>query len=327
MKYRLVFLFAFAGTLLFFEKPLIAQPHLVPSPRSGFSLAFDSDRAVIVLFGGQDSANGRLGDTWEWKAGEWRRIAVTGPANRMNAPMTYDPKKKCVWLFGGRTDTGVDSSLWTYDGHIWKQDAGSVAAAPAPRQLATMVYDKKVDGLVLFGGMDSNKVPLGDTWFYKDGNWNLLPTCPGASPSPRSSQAMAYDDALGGVVLYGGFIGGAASSDCWILKDGRWQDWSGDGGPPRIHSALVYDPDKQRLLLFGGFNTRDRTNELWAYSDHRWTNLGEANDRMPAPRAEHRCTYLPGQGLFLFGGVVGPDANTRRRGNDTWLFDGVWRKI
>lgn len=326
MKYRNILLFAFAGTLLLFVKPLLAQSQPTPVSRSGFSLAFDIGRGVVVLFGGQDSASAHLGDTWEWKAGEWKQMAVTGPASRINAPMTYDPEKKCLWLFGGRTGSGADNSLWTYDGHLWKQvSAGAIS--PSPRQLATMIYDKKEDELVLFGGMDNNKAPLGDTWMYKNGNWSLLPARPGSSPSPRASQAMAYDDALGGVVLYGGYIGGAASSECWLFKDGGWQDLSRDGGPPRIHSALAYDPDKRRLLLFGGFNQEVRTNELWSYSDHRWTDLTATGDIPPAPRAEHRCIFIPGQGLFLFGGVIGPDPNTRRRGNDTWLFDGVWRRI
>jgi hypothetical protein len=62
MKYRIIFLFAFTGTLLFLVKPSFAQSQPMPIPRSGFALAFDIDRAVVVLFGGQDSANGRLGD-------------------------------------------------------------------------------------------------------------------------------------------------------------------------------------------------------------------------------------------------------------------------
>jgi hypothetical protein len=322
MKHCFTFPFVFFGPLLSLQM-LSAQPQSAPCPRSGFSLAFDSNRGVVVLFGGQDSANGRLGDTWEWGAGGWNRVEVTGPAARMNAPMTYDTKEKRIFLFGGRTESGVDNGLWTYDGHVWKQADG--ALAPAPRQLATMVYDKKAARLVLFGGMDANKAPLGDTWFFKDGHWSSLPAGSGPSPSPRSSQAMTYDDALDAVILYGGYINSAASSECWILKDGDWKDWSKDGGPPRIHGALVYDSDKQRVLLFGGFNEQKRTNELWAYSDHRWNNLTGIDDKTPAPRAEHRCVFIPGQGLFLFGGVIGPDADTRKRGNDTWLFDGAWR--
>jgi hypothetical protein len=150
MKSPFTLSFAILGTLFFpaqllTAQRLTAQSPGAPSPRSGFSLAFDSNRGVVVLFGGQDSANTRLGDTWEYKAGAWKKIQVEGPAARMNAPMTYDPRKKLICLFGGRTDSGVDNRLWTYDGQEWRKGPEGGGAIPVPRQLATMAYDKKQD--------------------------------------------------------------------------------------------------------------------------------------------------------------------------------------
>jgi hypothetical protein len=53
-----------------------------------------------------------------------------------------------------------------------------------------------------------------------------------------------------------------------------------------------------------------------------------SSNKTPAPRAEHRSVFIPGKGLFAFGGVIGPDPNTRNRGNDTWLYNGDgWVKL
>ena len=37
-----------------------------PSARSGYAFAYDANRDIVVLFGGQDNASKKLGDTWAW---------------------------------------------------------------------------------------------------------------------------------------------------------------------------------------------------------------------------------------------------------------------
>jgi hypothetical protein len=172
---------------------------------------------------------------------------------------------------------------------------------------------------LLFGGLDSNKNPLGDTWILKDNQWTTLKD---KGPPPRSSHAMAYDDGLGAIVIYGGYVNGTASKEFWEWKDGVWLEATGGEGPARLHESLSYDPDKGRMLLFGGFNERERTNELWEYSNGKWSLIPMDKKKAPEPRAEHRAVFIPGRGLFVFGGVIGPDANTRMRGNDTWVYNG-----
>jgi len=201
----------------------------------------------------------------------------------------------------------------------------NTAVQPPPRQLGTMAFNKDRSQLILFGGMDANKKVIGDTWMLKDNQWTGL-TIQG--PVPRASHCMAYSDDLKAVVIYGGYINGAASKEFWELKDNTWQEIVNGGGPPRIHAAIAYDPDKGRMLMFGGFNETVRTNELWEYANNKWSMITAAKDKSPDPRAEHRCVFIPGQGLFVFGGVTGPDPNTRNRSNDTWLYNGnSWSKL
>jgi hypothetical protein len=307
---------------LFVVLSTFAQDAKRPSPRSGYSLAYDANRKVVVLFGGQDTSNARLSDTWEWANGIWKPVNVTGPSARMNAAMGYDPNKHLIFLFGGRTETGTENDLWTYDGKLWSKITPS--ASPVARQLGVMAFDKHTSQFILFGGMDASKNPLGDTWALKNNQWTQIEA---TGPVARTSACMTYDDALGGVVMYGGYIHSAASKEFWEFKDGAWQDLTQESGPVRIHASLAYDPARRRLLMFGGFGEQTRTDELWEYTDHRWTQVS-AGGVAPAPRAEHRSVFIPGKGLFVFGGVIGPDANTRNRGNDSWLYDSrSWKTL
>ncbi len=320
MKQRLIL----TAWLCFFTLlQVFAQGPNVPAARSGYSMAYDANRGVVVLFGGQDTVSKQLGDTWEWSAGSWKQIAITGPSARMNAAMAYDADKKLIFLFGGRSVSGPQNDLWTYDGSSWSKI--NAAGHPPPRQLGTMAFDKGRSQLVLFGGMDANKKAIGDTWILNNNKWTAVTT---KGPVPRASQCMAYNDDLKAVIIYGGYIDGAASKEFWEFKDGAWRDITGGGGPPRIHSAITYDPDKGRMLMFGGFNETVRTNELWEYANNKWSMIDVDKAKIPDPRAEHRCVFIPGDGLFVFGGVTGPDPNTRNRSNDTWLYNGSsWSKL
>lgn len=73
-----------------------------PQPRSGHCLAFDVDRGVVILHGGEDN-QGFLDDTWEWNGVSWNQIGSAGPA-RARHTIVYDPIRKSLILFGGRTD-------------------------------------------------------------------------------------------------------------------------------------------------------------------------------------------------------------------------------
>jgi len=66
------------------------------------------------------------------------------------------------------------------------------------------------------------------------------------------------------------------------------------------------------MLMFGGFGDQGRTNELWEYANNNWSAI-HSEGKIPEERAEHRSVFIPGQGLFVFGGVIGPDPNTRNR--------------
>ncbi len=128
--------------------------------------------------------------------------AHVGPSARFGASMALDAATGMVVLFGGQNQ-GYLGDTWTWDGRSWKQE--HPAASPPPRRGAAMAYDAARKTLVLFGG-EGNVFPfrighLSDTWVWNGTTW--VEQHPPQSPSARSEANIAYDGAMGTVVLFG----------------------------------------------------------------------------------------------------------------------------
>src|SRR5438045_3778188 len=66
-------------------------------------------------------------------------------------------------------------------------------------------YFPPLNEVVLFGGSPKQQGDTwwNDTWIFKDGAWSAGPAAP-AELTPRGGAAMAYDPAIGKIVLFGG---------------------------------------------------------------------------------------------------------------------------
>jgi len=303
------------------QQPGIAEA-FNPQPRSGYAMAYDANRERVVLFGGQDSSDVKLNDTWEWYENKWHKVKHAGetPSPRINAAIAYDQQEQKIILFGGIDSTGFLQDTWAYGKNGWEQM--TVRNAPSPRQLATAAYDAIHHNTVLFGGRDENGDRLGDTWIFEDSEWSLAAE---TGPSPRSSHAMVHDDSEMSILMYGGYDGNMLS-DIWLWLGGQWRQMESNEGPPRLHAAVVYDANRRGSLVIGGFGTAGRTNDVWMLKNREWIKL-DMEGNLPKTRAEHEAAYVPGSGTLVFGGVVGTDPRTRIRANDTWLLNGdLWLK-
>lgn len=139
-------------------------PLVSPSPRWIQRMAFDSARAVTVLYGG---VNGSLSsDTWEWNGMAWvdRGLGAAGP--RYGHAIAYDPDRAVTVLFGGQNafafGTGLLGDTWEWDGAAWTQVQ---APGPPARSFVKMVYDTARKRLVLFGGYTASGFN-NETWEY-----------------------------------------------------------------------------------------------------------------------------------------------------------------
>lgn len=132
-------------------------PHS-PSAREFASMAYDSQRQRVMLFGGEDLTT-RFHDLWEWDGASWieRTPDAGGPlASDPGAPMAYDSDRGVTVLYSFGT-------TWEWDGAGWKLIAVS---NPPARHEALATYDPVRREVVLFGGQIGGSWP-NETWVYR----------------------------------------------------------------------------------------------------------------------------------------------------------------
>jgi hypothetical protein len=175
------------------------------SPTARTSAAvYDSQRGVVVLFGGRDDS-GYQGDTWEWNGFDWTQRAIGGPTPRTGHAMAYDSQHQRTILFGG-----VDGGLQPATGDTWEWDGSSwvhrtPATSPAARSGHAMAYDSVRHRVILFGGNAPSSGFAGDTWEWDGTTWFQQASSP--APAARSLSALAWQDSRGRTFLFGGLGG------------------------------------------------------------------------------------------------------------------------
>jgi hypothetical protein len=143
-----------------------------PPTRYLGSMAYDAATQSVLLFGGLVHHEVDDGSTWVW-AGATRSTAgwvqdhpPVSPSPRDGTVLAYSIAARTVALFGGYGygTTGYDRDTWTWDGTTWSRLTPAVS--PPSRAWASMAYDSRSHGLVLFGG-GSPQGFLNDTWILR----------------------------------------------------------------------------------------------------------------------------------------------------------------
>ncbi len=66
-------------------------PQTSPPARSDYGMTYDSVHSQVVIFGGQGSTNGVLGDTWTWDGANWtQEFPKNTPPARFGGALAYD---------------------------------------------------------------------------------------------------------------------------------------------------------------------------------------------------------------------------------------------
>jgi hypothetical protein len=159
-------------------------------------------------------------------------------------------------------------------------------------------------------------------------------------PEARHSAAMAYDEAAGKVVLFGGANNTEVLLDDTWIWDGveqKWQEVNLTGvtpptpneqtPPKRKGAVIVYDPGSGRVLLFGGQGEAGALNDTWLWdgATQTWEEVSVSGGPPKRSYAQMAYYYIDaGQGLqgrvVLFGGIDGSTIL-----GDTWVWDGAAR--
>jgi Protein kinase domain len=183
-----------------------------PGPLFAPALAYDPERRVVVVVGGAKPASGdrrwsSSSATWCWDGEEWRTVESRGgePPGRAVHGLAYDPTTAQLLLFGGADNPAAPwvgpfrGDTWTLTRRGWVQPDPAPAPAPAARRSFALASTPL--GVVLYGGWSTQIHD--DTWLWRDGRWEQLAT-PNGQPPILVYMRMAYDEARGVVVLFGG---------------------------------------------------------------------------------------------------------------------------
>jgi hypothetical protein len=198
-----------------------------------------------------------------------------------------------------------------------------VPPIPVERDQPGMAFDKVRNEIVLFGGNNSDAPQKrNDTWTWNGTKWTEKN--PATKPSKRLLVAMAFDEARGKILLFGGFDNadpnGGTLGDTWIWNGNTWtQQTPSISPPPRYGAGMVYDAVTQTVLLFGGYGTGGEINDTWSWNGTTWTQLHPAASppartypAMSSDPARNRIVLFGGYNFFSGGAL-----------NDTWTWNGT----
>src|SRR5436853_944624 len=301
------------------------SPASHPSARSLHSMAYDAASARVILFGGD-----AFGETWsyDFASNTWtNRTPASHPAARESAAMAYDSAAGRTILFGGFT--GAQShETWSYDfaANAWTNLNPS--SFPSGRSSLGLAYDAASGRTVLFGGYTGSGVN-GETWTY-DSNANAWTNrTPSGHPAARFQHGMAYDSAVGRVILVGGDNNGIPNvffNDTWGYDAGT-NAWANPALRPagRYQSAMAYDSQFDRVVLFGGYgaggNLGSYNDDTWLFDPgtNLWANMSPANH--PSARYGHAMVYDASASRFVLFGGTGPLVGGNGLSDETWIYD------
>jgi len=288
------------------------------SVRNAHAMIYDSDRKAVFLFGGADATRVR-GDTWQWDSEKrvWRFVTAIGPSPRTFPAFAYDERHHEAILFGGnRVLFGNGSETNSFLGDTWRfrENRWTMIAVPGPEERAepAVAYDRDRGRIVLFGGyrrVAAETKRFGDTWEWDGRAWERVAT---DGPSPRNSAAMAYDDHLHKIILFGG---PGPSNETWAWDGHVWKQLQSGQVPGRFNPVMIYDAHLRTVVRFGGWTGQARVGDTWVLSSHGWEAIpGEG----PPARNHAAMVYDRRRGqTILFGDHDGENVF-----GDTWAWDG-----
>lgn len=292
------------------ETPVSPAGRIIPA------MAFDENRNVIVLFGGDRIRSTPTGDTWEYDGKNWKQInPENSPEARYGHQMIFDRRGGKILMFGGYDKKNkLFNDTWTWDGRVWEKIADS---SPMPRRSPAIAYDESRGKIVLFGGLGGDGPPrqneqfYQDTWEFDGKKWERIAS---TGPDPRYGPAMIYDPSSKKIILFGGNDhSDNIYGDTWEWDGKTWKKLSDAGVNPRSTFKLIYSKKRNSILLFGGFDKDNIYGDVWEWKNNAWQKL----DVPEMPKL-----FFPGaafdtkrNALFMFG------QSSAQSEGETWELD------
>ncbi|MCL4449358.1 MAG: hypothetical protein M1483_06575 [Actinobacteria bacterium] len=244
------------------------------------------------------------------------------PASTSNTPPTV------VLLDVAVTDTTADSYLTVYPGGSRPTASDLNWTAGETRAnlvIATLAPGGSVEVYNYNGSADVVIDVLGYFTAAAD-TWTEAVASGAGNPSPRCDAAMAYDQATGNIVMFGGapVCNVAPTSDTtWLWNGSDWSAAFSSSSPaPSATLSMAYDAANQTVVLLAGYSgTNGEFLQTWTWNGTAWT------EQFPtaSPSSNDACclavdemTYDAASNVVL---LLTPAGNT-------WTWDGTnWTKV
>lgn len=295
--------------------PASAVPTCADSPgRSGYSIAYDSRKHMVVLFGGADTAGQLSSALLGWNGTTWTCLAPSGPPARSDATLVYDEHRNTFVLYGGRAGREPFRDTWEFDGTAWKivnRDG------PTSEPHGVGAYDPATKSTLLFSGLGDD-TPQRRTWRFADGQWTT------ASEQPQAE----FPDAM---------LAGSASQPARLLsakrtttpdafaaqmyewETGKWSPVATTGETPMFSPQAPAARTSNGAILYAGFEA-DRSVATWILTGNVWRKYDGPSP--PRRKGAQMAFDVARNVVVLHGGDDGSKVL-----NDTWEWNGTaWRK-
>lgn len=288
----------------------------IPPARYLHSMAYDSKRDVIIIYGGipltwDEEPYEDFSDTWEYDGHCWHHIMTTqSPGPLRLHTMAYDSAQDKTILFNPLGNEIVGKQTWLFNGTDWEKI--EMETPPAPHDYTSIVYDSDRETLILFGGIAKE-----NTWIFENHIWQPIP--PLDSVNTRFlSHEMVYVQHQNSVILQPNITQSIGRT--FRLVGNEWEvvtsTEQGDLMPPQqAFFGLAYDEQRSVMVLLS--SAIDGT--TWEFDGNHWYQANPLQS--PPPRWGHKLIYDEARGVIvLFGGQ---GLTNQVMFNDMWEYDGI----
>lgn len=302
--------------------------------RRSHSVAYDSKRERIILFGGWDGST-QFNDVWEMTlpskvnpVPQIRKLDPSGtlPGARRTHVLEYDSTNDRLIMFGGYDGADLGDT-WELDfstsrDGVWNEL--SFGTSPDARAQPASTIDNSAGVMYLVCGWGASR--FNDVWELDltsgSESWSQI-IANDASPSPerRSDPAVIHDSENGRLILFGGDDGTNKHNDVWEvdLSSPAWNELTPSGTAPAIRTLHSgdYDSVNGRMIVFGGEN--DSTLGLDDYFEldltsgsEAWTEHTEEHGYTFAGMTKIKGAYSPeSEVMIIWGGQDSSDFESR----------------
>jgi hypothetical protein len=300
-----------------------------PSARQYAGLAYDRDRDVLVLYGGQ-IYGGEEGaeivpefDTWEFSpaTGQWTAYPAAGAPPVAKPQLAYDGINKKVVMLGVTNDLNTTPLMYVYDPvtRIWTK-ANPPALPPCTNEGHLFQQNGSFGRMIYFGGFCRTGTSTAEEVYEFDGEtWLKLPS---TAASRGIGQATTWDTHDDRAIVYGGslLLGQEVTAFTNILEDLQWRSVQESRRRPVGRSLMTFDlaPSRDHLRLYGGLSefTGSFLSDEWLFRNGRW-EAGPETAGAPIGGCDNPLSALDTDRNKLVMLCTG---------SEVWEFDGtVWK--